>query len=621
LQPIEYHPFEAIMEEVNPDSITPLTDQQEVVLSVLSIISGVLSILGSSTIVFKVVNSFNKSAPYDRLLLGLSCCDILASVTYAINPFLLNSETSQRVWAFGNDTTTTMLGFLAQFSFAAIWYNGMLSYYYLLTVKYGVKRKDFAKKYERYMHFGTWGFFLITATIGAFMGFYGELEIGQGAWIVNWPEGCEATESCKSQFIGLAFGGVPTFFTFISLIVNNLRIYYHVRKQLSPENDRDQTTGAAKQQGDAVCDLTDMSSTSSKNGGDWSTREPPKASSSHSLGSIALSTANQRSSTHSVHIREVVMQGFLYVASFALAYTAAITLRVLEGMDYTAKDEGRIYWLLVLDAFLKPLQGFLNLFVYCRPNYVRFRANYPELGRLWAIRKACLDPNIPRMPKGGSGESGWNTTVASRVAGNKELPDGVPLRKIMTRSMKVANHSSDLAVLKEESCEEDSEDESSRRSDVEPDYEEDEENEFLETIHHHSAAVIEHTRTDIIQGNDVEGTLQESPATRNPVPVESGSPPKTGDPYVSESTSSQYESGDVGTARVEWGKLKLDESSILEELRKLYGENGAEPSSRTKQKQEDAHPMTKRLTMDGSVKLSPIPIHNRSVRQHGERES
>jgi hypothetical protein len=150
------------------------------------------------------------------------------------------------------------------------------------------------------------------------------------------------------------------------------------------------------------------------------------------------------------------MQGFLYVASFALAYTAGGTLRILEGMNYTAKDEGRIYWLLVLDAFLKPLQGFLNLFVYCRPNYVRFRANYPELGRLWAIRKACLDPNIPRMPKGGSGESGWNTTVASRGAGNKELPDGVPLPKSMTRSMKVADHSSDLAVLKEESCEEDS---------------------------------------------------------------------------------------------------------------------------------------------------------------------
>jgi hypothetical protein len=601
------------MEEVNPDSITPLTDQQEVVLSVLSIISGVLSILGSSTIVYKVARNFQKSAPYDRLLLGLSSCDILSSLTFAISPFMLDSETSQRVWGLGNEATNNMLGFLTQFSFSAIFYNGMLSYYYLLTVRYGVKRKDFARKYEPYIHIGTIGFFLITATIGACMGFYGELDIGQGAWIVNWPEGCEATETCKSQYIGLAFGGVPTFFTFISLVVNNLRIYNHVRKQLGPENERDATNaGSAKQESDAVFDLTEMSSTSSRNS--KSTQEPPKPSSSLSLGSIALSTTtNRRSAKHSAHIREVAMQGFLYVASFALAYTAGGTLRVLEGMDYQAKDEGGIYWLLVLDAFLKPLQGFMNIFVYCRPNYVRFRANYPELGRLWAIRKACLDPKIPRLPKGASVVDGRNTTLASRVAGgNQNLMEGVgvPISKSKSRSMKVGNFSSDLGVLKEESCEEDP---SSRHSDRE------EEPEYEESVYEDYSDAEEDENIEVLETNirRQSADLVEDPMTTNV--VES----KDAEPSVTNSTASEAKVAGVSPGRINWGGLKLDEASILDDMRKLYGPNGGTPEvSSRKEKQKHSEPFrTKRLTMDGTVRLSPVPVRNTPAHRHGESES
>lgn len=412
------------MEEIDPTSITPLTDGQEVLLSVLGVISATLSVLGSGTIIFKIVHNLYRASPYDRLLLALSTCDIIASITFALSPVLLSKETSQRAWASGNDATTNMLGFFTQFSFSAILYNGMLSYYYLLTVRFGVKRKEFTEKYEKWMHIITLSFFLITATVGAIMGFYNEVEISQGAWVANWPEGCEATDSCMSQYIGLIYAALPTIFTFVSLIVNNTVIYFYVRRKL----DVVQAPGSMHDSMGCVDTHTDVTSLSrgtvplpqSPTLPIPVNQDAPQSPNSVRPVGITLANANDKFNTSlssfrtwdssnnsrrgpsraaTPHVREVATQGLLYVGAFLVSYTAGGILRTLEVLDYTASDEGKIYWLLVLDAFLKPLQGFLNVFVYSRPNYARFRLNNPEKGRLWAIRKACLDPDIPRLPR------------------------------------------------------------------------------------------------------------------------------------------------------------------------------------------------------------------------------
>ena len=172
-----------------PVSSTDLSDSQEITLILLQIFSATLSLIGSSVIVFKILRSLHRkqpSTPYDRIILGLSMCDIGASCTYAVSPFLLPKDTSNRIWAFGNETSCTWLGFLAQLSiFWAIWYNCILryesfsrkirvslvsidcisfpltsilrtllvfSFYYLLTVRFRVKREVFTKKYELWMH-------------------------------------------------------------------------------------------------------------------------------------------------------------------------------------------------------------------------------------------------------------------------------------------------------------------------------------------------------------------------------------------------------------------------------------------------------------------------------------
>lgn len=320
--------------------ISSLSDNQEMILSVLRLVSGVLSILGSSTIVYRVYKNRKTSKPYDRIMLGLSCFDIIASFTFAASPFLVPEETSQRVWAIGNETSCSFLGFLTQLSFAAVWYNGMLSYYYLATLKYNVKTPVFATRYEPYIHISTAFFFLFTATGGLPFNLYSEFELTQGCWIAEYPEGCEASDDCIGNYIAWVFGGLPVLFTFISLIANHLAIYYHVKKTLRIGN----------------------------------THTPEQI----------------------VHIERVATQGGLYVVTFLISYTPGFTIRILESIGYDASDEADIFVLLVLNALLLPLQGFFNMFVYTRPIYQRLKMVYPDRSNFWAIKQACMDSEIPR---------------------------------------------------------------------------------------------------------------------------------------------------------------------------------------------------------------------------------
>ena len=58
----------------------------------------------------------------------------------------------------------------------------MLSIYYLLLIKYGVKEAVFAKRYEPWMHAICIGFPLATAIWGASIGLYEEVELGIACW-------------------------------------------------------------------------------------------------------------------------------------------------------------------------------------------------------------------------------------------------------------------------------------------------------------------------------------------------------------------------------------------------------------------------------------------------------
>ena len=173
-----------------------LSYRQEVALSLLNVIAGVLSIVGSSLIINWILlktkhqqhsarppanaNHGRRSrrwvgccwgsssdcmsvtkttTPYDRIMLGLSLFDILYSINFVLRPFLVPLSTTapvnrtHRIWSVGNASTCNLLGFVAQFAGGtSIYYNFTLSVYYYMTVRLGIPRSKFAKSYELCFH-------------------------------------------------------------------------------------------------------------------------------------------------------------------------------------------------------------------------------------------------------------------------------------------------------------------------------------------------------------------------------------------------------------------------------------------------------------------------------------
>ena len=177
--------------------ISSLSDGQEITLSLLQVTSGTLSLVGSAIIIYQVwYSQRHQQSSYGRILLALSLADLVASSSFVLAPFLLPAETSQRIWASGTNTSCNFLGFWTQLAYLAPWYNGMLGLYYYLTIRWSIPRAVFAKKYEKWIHILSWGFFIFSATPGSVIGIYSESELGQGCWVGKSPIVIYFFDSC-----------------------------------------------------------------------------------------------------------------------------------------------------------------------------------------------------------------------------------------------------------------------------------------------------------------------------------------------------------------------------------------------------------------------------------------
>ncbi|CAJ1937814.1 unnamed protein product [Cylindrotheca closterium] len=97
--------------------VSSLSETQDIILCTLMIFSGVLSVFGSSTIVYRVLKNPTGTNSYVRIMLGLSFFDIVASIAFILTPFMLPAETSHRVWASGTAVTCSFLGWMTQPTF------------------------------------------------------------------------------------------------------------------------------------------------------------------------------------------------------------------------------------------------------------------------------------------------------------------------------------------------------------------------------------------------------------------------------------------------------------------------------------------------------------------------
>ncbi|CAB9513542.1 expressed unknown protein [Seminavis robusta] len=365
----------------------PLTDGQEAVLALLPIVPSLLSLGGSSTIIYVVFQHWRqkgrKTTVYHRLLVGMSLCDLVFSFWFPWMAFLTPSTTSSahNQWSIGTSGTCTFMGFIFNFAFTGLLYNAMLSYYFLLTARFGWRDEDIAKRAEIWMHLGAVIYPITCAFVFVGIGAYDEQSIGSGCWLGAYPEGCgteEGQEPCITPLLGWISAGVPVIVGFFSILINNMIIFCHVRKTIRKAKRHSfQHQHSSNYMYDSARSIGGSGGATQGSGF--------FAASSKFFKRKPIDAQTRRS-------QAVMVQAAFYVLVFFLNYIWTMVLRNITARDkyWTSEHESDLFVLLVLQAIFLPAQGFFNLCVFSRPKYLRTRKCFPLQSRLWCFRRAMF---------------------------------------------------------------------------------------------------------------------------------------------------------------------------------------------------------------------------------------
>ena len=131
------------------------TDKQKIKLSIIPKPSSVLSIIGSSYIIYRCTKMLLRgthtrkkhrfSAIYNRILIALSVCDLISSLAFFISPWALPADdTKERsILNTGNQMTCNTQGFMLQFGLlAGLMYNTCLAVYFYIFVWAKIRGED-----------------------------------------------------------------------------------------------------------------------------------------------------------------------------------------------------------------------------------------------------------------------------------------------------------------------------------------------------------------------------------------------------------------------------------------------------------------------------------------------
>lgn len=339
------------------EATSSLTDAQEAALALVPVIPAILSMTGSLCIIRLVIRA-KLSQPQQRLLFVLSLYDIFNSITVVLQTFLVPRSTSRRRWAIGNEASCSAMGFAFQFSYPSFIYFGLLSFYFLLVIRFGIRDELFARRIEPWMHLVGLLYPTVTAIIGLAMDLYDEVQVGAGCWLAKTTESCDVDCMSLMEWI---FGGIPFGLIFISIVINNLVIFWYVRRTLRRSLQRQSLVPPSE--------------------------APTSRRDSQSASSNTLTTvANQEA-----RIRAVATQAFLYVGVFFLIYLWTLILRLMSNQGGGPSQEARLFPVMILRALFLPSMGLGTVLVYSRPRYMQIRLRFPYVPRWWALRRVLLD--------------------------------------------------------------------------------------------------------------------------------------------------------------------------------------------------------------------------------------
>ena len=187
-------------------SIGTLTQAQQIALAVVPKATAFLSFIGSIIVAFQVLKKRRQEQKplkvYRRLILGMSCADILSSIAWFCTTWPIpveshNNDSFPVFQASGTQTTCNIQGFLGQFCITTVFYNACLACYYSLVISKGWSEKRI-QKVEPLLHIVAVLYGILTCSLAASWQMYNS--VGWACWIGAHPPGC--VESWRAPLLG-----------------------------------------------------------------------------------------------------------------------------------------------------------------------------------------------------------------------------------------------------------------------------------------------------------------------------------------------------------------------------------------------------------------------------------
>jgi hypothetical protein len=319
------------------------TNSQWIATLTLTRISGVLSILGSSAILYMILSHGKKRLQQrnDRLLVGFCFFDLFRSTALMVSTAAIPRDTVSSFPIYGvmgNAATCKIQGFFIQFGGGTLFYLASLSLHYLLTIRYDMNDELISRKIEPWMH--TISILIPTSTaIAAWC-----LDLFHHKYTICWisakPWGCAAHPStceaaANAPYFEFLFGYLWMFITILIQVICMILVCLTVR---------------------------------------------PRERIVDSDGRVLVNISSQISSQR----RDTSIQALLTISTTLLTYSFPLALDI-------SANSGRQVSLpfLFLCDFFTPLLGFLNFAVYIRPRYMNVSRSNPQQS-VWDKFKSVL---------------------------------------------------------------------------------------------------------------------------------------------------------------------------------------------------------------------------------------
>ena len=330
-----------------------------------------ISFVASTTIAFVILKMpHGLSSSYRRFLLCLSIADVIQSLSIILGPFAVPQDTPDSIWAIGNTASCTTQGFLLNIaSLATPTYTFGLSIYFLLRVKYGMSREDFAAVVEWKWHTVT----LLWNLVGnAYALFTKSLNATRAGWICtleSLPLFCDLDPEQYGECIRgenalriKTIVTIPGIISFLGMGISLGILTWHVFFQESKKKHSQEPNQEEEHENDDSI----RGHTSTK-----------KISNNGSLEN-PLSMAR-------TYRKEMLTQSCLYMFGYLFTYTFIF-------MNHVINIAGRPYpdWSHMAISMTWPLGGFINILIYTRPKIAILRMREPHLSWIKAFRTIIL---------------------------------------------------------------------------------------------------------------------------------------------------------------------------------------------------------------------------------------